>query len=514
MLMIALASHASGEPLQDATALLQLDVDGRHASGDGALADTHTQATAGLGMPLAAMSRARAQAWDRAKRHRQDSSEIYRQSMVNFGDAQYISYMTIGHQLIGGILDTGSFELVVFSSVCTTCGAAAEYNPWLSSSYGVGPLKTTQSYGSGDTFSEEAFDLVSIGPFADTNQTFWEVTKANMPILYNAAFQCIIGVGPPETPASDAWAAIQKTASNISNFTDGHEAVPEELLTQASDRLDVALEMTRRSTLLKTLRVEMFSMCVGRRPGSDGYFIWNDYSAVHNPSLFVEVPVVGTHTWSVKLNNVRIEGLLDPSQRNASDSVAIGCSDGCSAIIDSGTSLLAVPGFIINQLQDMMDKLNSDCSNIYELPNLVFDMGDGTFVLPPDSYVAEVVGAVPNYLENYVTVSRRQPRQFPYRPRSRCQLLLMESYANTKFGALWILGVPFFRRYYTTFKIGEKLHDRKLFIAPATDDCTPENNLASLAATGQQNYLRHVDMARVHVPEVAHRAVSDAFVQL
>ncbi|CAK0806921.1 unnamed protein product, partial [Prorocentrum cordatum] len=243
-----------------------------------------------------------------------DEDEPFRQSMVNFGDAQgacgipstahrahiatparapcgaqYISYLVIGHQLIGGILDTGSFELVVFSSTCSSCGSAGQYNPWLSSSYGVGQLKTTQSYGSGDTFSEEAFDLVSIGPFADTNQSFWEVTKANMPILNTAMFQGIIGVGPPETPAADAWNALMRTAGNISNMTDIHAPVDENLLAQAVDRLEVAMEVTQRPTLLRNLNVSIFSMCVSRKPGDNGFFIWNDYTAVRKPLLFAEV---------------------------------------------------------------------------------------------------------------------------------------------------------------------------------------------------------------------------------
>jgi hypothetical protein len=458
-----------------------------------------------------------------------DLDEPFRQSMVNFGDAQYISYLVIGKQLIGGILDTGSFELVVFSSTCSSCGSAAQYNPWLSSSYGVGQLKTTQSYGSGDTFSEEAFDLVSIGPFADTNQSFWEVTKANMPILYSAMFQGIIGVGPPETPAADAWNALLRTAGNISNMTDAHELVDDNLLAQAVDRLEVAMEVTQRPTLLRNLNVSIFSMCVSRKPGDNGFFIWNDYTAVRKPLLFAEVPVVGTHTWSVELKNVRIRGSLDKgSSKNAVKE--IGCGDGCSAIIDSGTSLLAVPGFIIEQLQDMMEQLDTDCSNLHELPSLVFNMGDGQFTLPPDSYVAEVVGQLPNYLEGYTTMDSEENRSestSEFDPaemmgkrgsRSRCQLLLMESYASTKYGPLWILGIPFFRRYYTTFRIGESHKDRTLFMAPSTDDCYvegQEDGQASFLDVGSRDtYLRTINASFIHAPVLAQRAIQRGFMHL
>ncbi|CAK0792777.1 unnamed protein product [Prorocentrum cordatum] len=242
-----------------------------------------------------------------------------------------------------------------------------------------------------------------------------------------------------------------------------------------------------------------------------------------------EVPVVGTHTWSVELKNVRIRGSLDKgSSKNAVKE--IGCGDGCSAIIDSGTSLLAVPGFIIEQLQDMMEQLDTDCSNLHELPSLVFNMGDGQFTLPPDSYVAEVVGQLPNYLEGYTTMetehnssesmSEADPADGVGKrgSRSRCQLLLMESYASTKYGPLWILGIPFFRRYYTTFRIGESHKDRTLFMAPSTDDCYvegQEDGQASFLDVGSRDtYLRTINASFIHAPVLAQRAIQSGFMHL
>jgi len=418
--------------------------------------------------------------------------------------------------------------------------------------YRSGKMVSGQYYGSGETLSRDATDELIIGPYC-VNQTFWEVTKANMPILYNAAFQGIIGVGPPETPAADAWNALLRTAGNITNATDNHTKVDESLLLQAADKLEVALEVTARPTLLRNLNVSMFSMCVSRTPGSDGFFIWNDNTALKKPLLFAEVPVVGTHTWSVELKSVRLKGLQE-SEGSKNVAEQIGCKEGCSAIIDSGTSLLAVPSFIIERLQDMMEKLDSDCSNIHELPSLVFNMGDGTFTLPPDAYVAEVVGQLPNYLEGYTTIndtknglkvrsvvnhtvdseadeSQEEKADSELDPldslglrssRSRCQLLLMESYASTKYGPLWILGIPFFRRYYTTFRIGESHSQRTLFMAPSTDDCYVEGAEAQdskhaslLEVTGPTDvYLRRIKAEHIHVPPLAQKALKSDFLHL
>jgi len=524
---VACTANAGFEEVADETILLQLSLESSSSS-NGGLQELDLTSPAAISArgrrkleenlsPSSMLARARAMAGPPPGTN---INEPFRQVMVNFGDAQYIGYFTIGHQLVGGIVDTGSYELVIFSSVCSTCGAAAEYNPWLSSSYSMGFLKTTHSYGSGETFSEEADDLVSIGPFSDTNQYFWEVTKANMPILYSAAFQAIIGIGPPETPASDAWDATVKATGNVTDTLNQSQKVPQELLQSVSDNLEVAMEMSVKTPLLQTFNVSMFSMCFGKRPGSDGYFIWNDYSAYQYPNVFKRVAVVGRHSWSVWLNNVRIQGVDDAGQPNGT--IHLGCSTGCSAIMDSGTSLLAVPGFVKSKLESIMSRANSDCSNLQDFPDLVFDMGGHTFSLPPDAYVAEVVGTVPNYLEGYVKI---RPRQIPFEPRTRCQLLLMESYASTTYGPLWILGVPFFRKYYTTFHIGKSHSERSLFVAPASKDCKPLTNQAALytssrstprlkTAPNPSSVLPRVDASKIFLPPIARVAASKSFVRL
>mmetsp|Transcript_29193 Transcript_29193/g.92006 ORF Transcript_29193/g.92006 Transcript_29193/m.92006 type:complete len:266 (+) Transcript_29193:1-798(+) len=265
----------------------------------------------------------------------------------------------------------------------------------------------------------------------------------------------------------------------------------------------------------------MFSMCIGRRPGSDGYFVWNDYSAYHQPDAFTRVQVVGRHSWSVQLDNVRIEGMDEDGRPNSTSQVSLGCTSGCSAIIDSGTSLLAVPSHIKNKLEAMMARVNSDCSNLQDFPDLVFDMGGHRFSLPPSAYIGEVVGAVPNYLEGIVKTSAGQ---IPFEPRTRCQLLLMDSYASTSYGPLWIFGVPFFRKYYTTFHIGKSHNDRSLYIAPAGKDCKPMTTQAALysgpsfphlrTATALNNDLLRVDASKINLPPIAQIAATKQFVRL
>merc|ERR1719387_3411301 len=58
---------------------------------------------------------------------------------------------------------------------------------------------------------------------------------------------------------------------------------------------------------------------------------------------------------------------------------------------------------------------------------------------------------------------------------SKCQLLIMDvGTSMTQFGPMWLLGMPFFREYYTSFDLGTQTRERKMFVARADKDCQPQ----------------------------------------
>jgi len=425
-----------------------------------------------------------------------------RDLMINFGDIEYVSYMRVGHQTVNAILDTGSFETVIFSTTCKTCGQAAKFNPSQSKTHRTGQFMTLHTYGSGETYSLEASDVVSIGSFAERNLTFWEVVDAKMSILKSAEFNAIAGIGPPETPAADAWTNAQKSLDTVNKIFDDGRRPPLEIMKSAADAFDSALETTKAQTLLDSFGVNTFSMCMGAKPGSDGYVVWKDTIHKDKPNLFTTVPILGAHTWSVSLRNVRMQ------RPGSVTDTKLGCSDetGCSALVDSGTSLLAVPKEVLSKIQGLMTQLDANCARLHELPNLVFEMGGGLLSLPPDAYMAEVKGAPPKNLmslnlmslgpdfENSVNRSLlREEEESP-----KCKVLLMESYMESDQGPVWVFGMPFFRKYYTTFEVGENRSMRRLHVSEANDDCFPTER-ASLARS-RPHAGRVVDIRRVHAP--------------
>jgi len=457
----------------------------------------------------------------------------YRQLMTNFADAQYVAYLDVGGQTMGAVLDTGSFEMVVFSSSCYSCGQAAKYSGRDSTTYVPGKRETEQSYGSGTAFSHDAWDSVRLGPFGSDNQTFWEVVDADMPVLATANFHAVVGLGPPETPAVDAWSSAESAAHTmVEHIAQGIQEKSE--IDWAMGKFDLAFQSNRRGTVLHNFGVAAFSICIGARPGADGYFVWNDTSHRDFPERFVRLPVVGAQTWTVDVSAVR----LTPRLRHSRDGhIDVGCSaeQPCSAMIDSGTALLVVPSFAVSALAEQASKLNDDCSNIQDLPGLSFTMHGSTFTLPPDAYIGQVTGEVPAYmrLSPQLQLSPQLRRLGPHlqsrrlrSPNGTCELVVMESTAQSSTGPLFILGHPFFRAYYATFDLGSTARERAVHVAPATEQCTPakavpgDTALARLSAQGRRQvvpetpFWRRLEPSKMLMPHAVLKATTSQFVKV
>merc|ERR1719487_1428838 len=76
----------------------------------------------------------------------------------------------------------------------------------------------------------------------------------------------------------------------------------------------------------------------------------------------------------------------------ASTGTVVGCEKkACYTVVDTGTSLLSLPGDVISHIRKILEDLGPefDCSQINKLPELEFDLGGHTFSLPPEAYVAD-----------------------------------------------------------------------------------------------------------------------------
>merc|ERR1740130_1034103 len=101
----------------------------------------------------------------------------------------------------------------------------------------------------------------------------------------------------------------------------------------------------------------------------------------------------------------------------------------CQVAVDTGTSQLAGPTDVINDLSSRLD-VKHDCSNYKKLPNLGFVVGENIMNLEPREYVDKGPDG--------------------------CEVSLMALDVPPPNGPLFIFGDPFLRKYYTSYDMAKK----------------------------------------------------------
>jgi len=346
----------------------------------------------------------------------------YRQTLHNFQNVQYFADFTIGGQKIIGIFDTGSFEVVTQSTRCTHCAhPTPAYDYKKSSTFHKNGTMEQHVYGSGPCVSMLGYETISVGPMSAPRQAFWEMVDHNIPVLDKAKFAAIVGIGP--------------------SFAYGN----------------------KEKTLLMSYGIDEFSICLQKASGADGFLTWGTIASEETKKRdFVSAPVIGNHHWVTTMKDVHFgeQGGLLTGVRGP-------CyGTGCAVIVDSGTSLIAAPGIALMQLSEQLEPISEDCSNLDRLPTLHLKMGDHDFELPPQAYVMRLTGALME-ADSIWDVLFFKPKA---RKLNMCMPAFMQMDMMSKHGPVWILGMPFFRYYHSSFSLKEQ----KMYFAKASDKCDPE----------------------------------------
>jgi len=388
-----------------------------------------------------------------ALKFRPNPAVQFRQTLENINDLSYYGNITVGGQHLTGIFDTGSIELAVLSGECASmCGDQRKplYNHSASSSYLHGNYTLSLSYGSGDLSGEEAYDTLQIGPFVAPTAPFWEIVYAQMPLLSTSDFQSIVGLGP----IPDAVSMLEPGSN------DSH-----------------AYALALGSLNFTNLR---FSFCLGKDEGSPGYLTWNDLSLDTIPQAFTTLEVKGSNYWMAKLEDVQI------------GTGPLACTTGCGAVLDSGTSLIAVPSDAKLAFEMQLRDVISDCSKMEELPAFRFKLNGVQYALPADSYLATISGTPPGEVV----------RSFQPKNTTACQLSMMTIQLSSSLGETWILGMPFFREFYTVFEQRKPGQPPRMHTALTDSLCQPmgTTNTTSLGGTGHRQGLRHINVSKLRLP--------------
>lgn len=228
----------------------------------------------------------------------------------NYLDAQYFGEVGIGTppQKFTVIFDTGSSNLWVPSSKCyfsIACLFHSKYNSRRSSSYTKNGKSAEIHYGTGAISGFFSQDHVTVGELVVQNQDFIEATREPSLTFVAAKFDGILGLGFQEISVG--------------------KAVP------------VWYNMVSQGLI----KEPVFSFWLNRNADGEegGEIVFGGIDPAHHKGEHTWVPVTQKGYWQFDLDGVLVGGETTGY-----------CDGGCSAIADSGTSLLAGPTAVVAQI--------------------------------------------------------------------------------------------------------------------------------------------------------------------
>jgi cathepsin D len=329
---------------------------------------------------------------------------------------QYLADVTIGGQTLSALYDTGSFDIITVNDLCDACKVPPElklYRNTTSGTFEKGNSSLTGHWFAGGLlWAKQDFDKIHVG----VANSFISVQL--MPFL--------------QVVHTD----IRMWTENRSHFTTyvglGHtDIVPGHSKTE-----------TQFKSLLELTGTQRFAICLDSEKTDTGHLTFNptySHLTAGFAATFKSVPVIGKSHWAVAVNSISYQNGVSKETRCAGD-------HRCIAIVDSGTSMIGLPSSQFPFVNRLIERVKSDCSNLDDLPDLVFELGQHKFALPPSAYVLRA-----SWSDSY------------------CYPAFLDFSMPSDNGDVWILGVPFLRHFYTVF-------DREalaIHIAEQGDGCEP-----------------------------------------
>lgn len=328
------------------------------------------------------------------------------EELKNYMDAQYYGEIGLGtpSQIFKVIFDTGSSNLWVPSRKCFSpaCWLHQTYSSSESSTYRANNTDMSIQYGSGSMKGFLSTDSLNVGGIVVKNQTFGEATRLPGITFVMAKFDGILGMGFESI-------SVDNVRTVFGNMIE-QRLVPKPI----------------------------FSFWLSRDINSNvgGELILGGIDKNYYEGELTYTPVTRAAYWQFKLDSIELQGLGVGVEGNDSFSV---CEDGCQAIADTGTSLIAGPSKDIKALNERIGAIQipggefilPSC-DVSGLPKLVLKIENREFSLEPQDYVLQVTS-----LGRTSCISGLMGLDIPGHP-------------------LWILGDVFIGPYYTVFDYGQK----------------------------------------------------------
>jgi len=327
-------------------------------------------------------------------------SDGHDEALTNYMDAQYYGIVHIGTppQEFSVIFDTGSSNLWVPSTQCKLTNIACllhnKYDAKSSSSYQPDGQEFAIQYGSGSLSGFCSIDSVEIAGVWVQNQKFAEAVEEPGLTFVAAKFDGILGLGYPTIAVNGILPPVNNMIAQ-GQLTSGMFAFFLNRTANADDGGEISIGGVDPSRYT-------------------GDFNWND--------------VTRQAYWQIKMDNFQVQG------KNVS--ACGGTDSGCQVIVDSGTSLLALPTDLseaVNHAIGAFKFANGEyivpCRHMDTMPDIDFVLNGITYTLTPEDYVMQIEAE----------------------GQKQCISGFMGMDIPPPAGPLWILGDVFMGKYYTAF---------------------------------------------------------------
>merc|ERR1719420_1847454 len=193
----------------------------------------------------------------------------------------------------------------------------------------------------------------------------------------------------------------------------------------------------------KALKKPMFSVFLSDSDSEASEITFGDIKGEHMATDMFWAPVSrDSGYWQVQIDDITINNKKQQL-----------CND-CQVAVDTGTSQLAGPTEVINELSGRLD-VKHDCSNYGQLPDLGFVMGEHILNLKPQDYVDK--------------------------GQDGCEVSLMQLDVPPPNGPLFIFGDQFLRKYYTAY---DRENNKVGFATAKHFDQPPEDALLMSISNG------------------------------
>lgn len=322
------------------------------------------------------------------------SSSGATENLHNSMNNEYYGVIVIGtpEQRFNILFDTGSANLWVPSASCpasnTACQRHNKYDSSASSTYVANGEEFAIEYGTGSLSGFLSNDIVTIAGISIQNQTFGEALSEPGTTFVDAPFAGILGL---------AFSAIA---------VDGVTPPFDNMISQGLlDEPVISFYLKRQGTAVRG-----GELILG---GID--------SSLYRGSL-TYVPVSVPAYWQFKVNTIKTNGIL--------------LCNGCQAIADTGTSLIAVPLAAYRKINRQLGATDSDgeafvrCGRVSSLPKVNLNIGGTVFTLAPRDYIVKVTQNGETYC--------------------------MSAFTYMEGLSFWILGDVFIGKFYTVFDKGNE----------------------------------------------------------